>query len=174
MYVFGTSLFLKGFCSLSTPSQGPLILKKLAIAFALLLSALVLALLLAMGGLYLKGGSAEVLLWAVKIFLRQEHEPNREVTWAIPNANASANTGAVQTNAGTKPPNVILIVADDLGYNDISLNGGGLAKGSVPTPPHQQHRPAGRQFRYQLLWQCHMCAFACGHHDRTISHTFWL
>ena len=126
MYVQATSLIQKGFWSGFISSQGPLILKKLAIAFAFLISLLVLA----VGGLYLKGGSAEVLLWAVKIFLRQEHEPNREVTWAIPKTTGDA----VQTHSGAKPPNVILIVADDLGYNDISLNGGGVANGSVPTP----------------------------------------
>lgn len=33
-----------------------------------------------------------------------------------------------------RPPNIILIVADDLGFNDISLNGGGRGKGTVTTP----------------------------------------
>ena len=33
-----------------------------------------------------------------------------------------------------RPPNVVVILADDLGWNDITLNGGGVADGSVPTP----------------------------------------
>jgi arylsulfatase A-like enzyme len=32
------------------------------------------------------------------------------------------------------PPNVVLIVADDLGFNDLTFNGGGVASGNVPTP----------------------------------------
>ncbi len=31
-------------------------------------------------------------------------------------------------------PNVVLIVADDLGWNDLTFNGGGVAAGTVPTP----------------------------------------
>jgi len=35
---------------------------------------------------------------------------------------------------GQRPPNVILIVADDLGVNDVTFWGGGVAGGTVPTP----------------------------------------
>lgn len=33
-----------------------------------------------------------------------------------------------------RPPNIVVILADDLGWNDLTLNGGGVAGGSVPTP----------------------------------------
>ena len=36
-------------------------------------------------------------------------------------------------SAEERPPNVVLILADDLGWNDITLNGG-VANGTVPTP----------------------------------------
>ncbi len=35
---------------------------------------------------------------------------------------------------GQRPPNVVVILADDMGFNDITVNGGGVANGAVPTP----------------------------------------
>lgn len=42
--------------------------------------------------------------------------------------------GPDRAQPGESRPNVVLIVADDLGWNDLTFNGGGVAGGSVPTP----------------------------------------
>jgi len=143
-------------------------LKKVSIFLGLVL----VAMMLAVGGLYAKGGSAEVLLWVVKIFLRQEHAPNREVKWAVPTA-PTAIAGNPQAGSERKPPNIILIVADDLGYNDITLNGGGLAGGTVPTPNINSLAQEGANFQTSYS-ERHMCTLPSGHHDRPLSHSFWL
>ena len=53
-------------------------------------------------------------------------EANHPVAWA--------SAPAAPATAVPAPPNIVLIVADDLGYNDITLNGGGVSNGAVPTP----------------------------------------
>jgi arylsulfatase A-like enzyme len=52
-------------------------------------------------------------------------EPNQPVTWS---------QGPATPPPGERPPNVVVILADDMGYNDITFNGGGVAGGAVPTP----------------------------------------
>ena len=50
--------------------------------------------------------------------------PNQPVTWQQGPAEA----------AGPRKPNVLVILVDDMGFNDITLHGGGVAGGAVPTP----------------------------------------
>jgi hypothetical protein len=33
-----------------------------------------------------------------------------------------------------RPPNIVLILADDLGWNDLTATGAGIGEGAVPTP----------------------------------------
>lgn len=57
--------------------------------------------------------------------LRDPVQPNMPVVW---------NEGPATPAPGKRPPNVVFILADDLGFNDLSFNGGGVANGVVPTP----------------------------------------
>lgn len=53
--------------------------------------------------------------------------PTQEVTW-------EKGPDVAATPLADRPPNIILIVADDLGYNDLSISGTGVDNGAVPTP----------------------------------------
>ena len=79
------------------------------------------------------------LVWYVKHFLRTQALPVQPVVWeqgplALP-------------GGGQRRPNIVLILADDLGFNDITLNGGGVAGGTVPTPNIDSIGKMGVQFK---------------------------
>lgn len=71
----------------------------------------------------------DILLAVIKYQSANEYDvaENRIIPWQQGPAEAV-------TREGEQPPNIILIVADDLGFNDISTFGGGVAGGKVKTP----------------------------------------
>jgi len=63
--------------------------------------------------------------------------PKRQIAW---------QRGPEEVTGNERPPNIIFILADDLGYNDISTFGGGVAGGRVKTPSIDQLAAEGAVF----------------------------
>ena len=83
----------------------------------------------------------DMLLMVVKFQSDREFEiePARELAWQEgPEAPAS--------DTDQRPPNIVFILADDMGYNDISTFGGGIADGKVKTPNIDQLAAEGAVF----------------------------
>jgi arylsulfatase A-like enzyme len=79
----------------------------------------------------LAGGRTGLALAYAKYILHQESAPYREITWQRgPEAEIVDAASAVTR----EKPNVILIVVDDLGYDDLTVLGAGVAEGKVGTP----------------------------------------
>ncbi len=99
-------------------------------------------LILVVAGLALWQSSAWLILhvpgWIGRI--RDPIGANRPVTWQ-----AGPDTPAQPP--GERPPNVVVILADDLGWNDLTFAGGGVAGGAVPTPRIDSLARDGVSFR---------------------------
>jgi arylsulfatase A-like enzyme len=54
-------------------------------------------------------------------------QPNREITWEEGPEEAA-------TPPRERAPNIVVILVDDMGFNELTYGGGGLAGGTVPTP----------------------------------------
>jgi uncharacterized sulfatase len=90
---------------------------------------LIVLLVLATGAYWGWQNRVDLLVWSVPILSRvlRPVAPNVPTQWSSGPATASME-------ASERPPNIILILTDDMGFNDISLYNGGAGDGSVMTP----------------------------------------
>lgn len=84
-----------------------------------------LGLAVVIGGTYVYQNRVDIILKRVASQGKPEVGPTLDIAWA---------QGPTVAPEGDRPPNIVFILADDLGINDISTFGGGLADGKVPTP----------------------------------------
>ena len=103
-----------------------------------LISALILVLVV--GGLaWLNRIDVMLALLKYRSHTEKTVADNREIIW-------QAGPEQATIPIAERPPNIILIVADDLGINDVSTFGGGVAGGRVKTPNIDQLAAQGAVF----------------------------
>ena len=103
-------------------------LKKLGIFAAVLVVAL--------GVAWMFRGPLALELIGLRTQMTMNIGPHQEITWR----------GGNWRGQGERPPNIVLILADDLGWNDLTINGG-VAGGTVPTPHIDSIAKDGAFFR---------------------------
>ena len=98
---------------------------------------LILVPIVLIGGSLVWWNRVDLMLALIKERASIDAAPNREVNW---------NRGPDVADGAERPPNIVFILADDLGYNDISTFGGGVAGGAVKTPGIDQLAAEGVVF----------------------------
>lgn len=86
----------------------------------------------ALGGLAYANRTSLALAYIHYRAGQAEVGPNQPIPWQVGPAERALPVRGPAT--GTPPPNIIFILFDDLGINDITTFGGGVAGGKVPTP----------------------------------------
>ena len=92
---------------------------------------------LLVGGTYVYQNRVDILLDRVRNAEKPPVGPTVDIAW---------ERGPDVAPDGERPPNIVFILADDLGINDISTFGGGLAGGAVPTPNIDRLAAQGAMF----------------------------
>jgi uncharacterized sulfatase len=83
---------------------------------------------------------SSLILFAVGTAARgTEISDNRQVDWQV-------GPDTPEQPAEDRPPNIVFILLDDLGINDLSTFGGGVAGGRVPTPNIDRLAAEGASF----------------------------
>ena len=104
----------------------------------------------------------DLALFAVSMMMDSRYEigPNQLINW-------STGSDLPQRDVNERPPNIILILADDLGWNDISVNGGENA--TIPTPSIDALAPAA-QLLHKAMRQWYLCPITSGTNVGSLRH----